>query len=307
METIYNSCENTFDKSKDSEKIPKTIEELKEWYEKNNLPDEKITRFFIGKNLNEKKVFGIYKSNNGNFIVYKNKNDGSRVIRYEGLSEEKAVKEFYLRLKAEIANQKEQSKNKIINNRDNTNRTNKDDFNSYEIPINYSSNPFRISANSLLNSFLLILFIPFFFWFFSEVAGPFKDLYNEVENSIVVEEAGIVPDGFYSYNGNDYFLFNNNWYIHDLNTDNWLSDYYIKDTINSSNFNEFTTPYSVYSVFNMDKFYNDYYGTSGDFIFYKDTTNNDYNYYMNNTYSDTTNYIDSGSWDSNLTDFESNW
>lgn len=30
-------------------KEPKTIEELKIWYKEHNLPDEKITRFFIGK------------------------------------------------------------------------------------------------------------------------------------------------------------------------------------------------------------------------------------------------------------------
>lgn len=40
---------------------PKTIEELKQWYVDHKLPDENITRFFIGKNYTEKRAFGIYK------------------------------------------------------------------------------------------------------------------------------------------------------------------------------------------------------------------------------------------------------
>ena len=84
---------------------PRTIEELKDWYKARNLPPEEVTRFFIGKNITEPKAFGIYEEN-GSFIVYKNKADGSRAIRYEGTDEAYAVNELYLRLKEEILNQK---------------------------------------------------------------------------------------------------------------------------------------------------------------------------------------------------------
>lgn len=85
----------------------KTIEELKQWYIDAHLPPENITRFFIGKNCKEKKAFGIYKdTNTGHFVVYKNKANGVRAIRYEGFDEAFAVNELYLRLKQEIANQK---------------------------------------------------------------------------------------------------------------------------------------------------------------------------------------------------------
>ena len=55
---------------------PKTIEELKKWYTDHNLPPEETTRFFIGKDIKEPKAFGIYKDQNGDFVVYKNKSDG---------------------------------------------------------------------------------------------------------------------------------------------------------------------------------------------------------------------------------------
>ena len=87
--------------------IPKTIVELQQWYRDRNLPDENVTRFFIGKNYTNPKAFGIYKNEeNGNFIVYKNKSNGERAIHYEGPDEEYAVNELYLKLKEEIANQK---------------------------------------------------------------------------------------------------------------------------------------------------------------------------------------------------------
>ena len=85
---------------------PKTIEELKAWYTAHNLPPEEITRFFIGKNITEPKAFGIYKTETGDCVVYKNKSTGERVIRYQGADEAYAVNELYQRLKAEIADQK---------------------------------------------------------------------------------------------------------------------------------------------------------------------------------------------------------
>ena len=94
--------------------VPKTIEELKAWYQAMNLPPEGITRFFIGKDVGEMRAFGIYKDEtSGNFVVYKNKDDGVRAIRYEGKDEAYAVNEIYLKLKAEILHQKE------LNNRAN--------------------------------------------------------------------------------------------------------------------------------------------------------------------------------------------
>ena len=84
---------------------PQNIEELKKWYEDRNLPPYETTRFFIGIDYKKPKAFGIYEEN-GEFIVYKNKADGSRAVRYRGSDEAYAVNEIYLKLKSEILNQK---------------------------------------------------------------------------------------------------------------------------------------------------------------------------------------------------------
>ncbi len=84
---------------------PKTIDELKVWYEARNLPPYETTRFFIGIDYKEPKAFGIYQDGS-EFVVYKNKGDGSRAVRYRGTDEAYAVNEIYLKLKSEILNQK---------------------------------------------------------------------------------------------------------------------------------------------------------------------------------------------------------
>ena len=89
------------------ESSPKTIEELKEYCESNGFTSEK-TRFFVGENYKEPRAFGIYKDEaSGEFIVYKNKDDGNRAIRDRGADEAYAVGELYDRLQKEIINQKQ--------------------------------------------------------------------------------------------------------------------------------------------------------------------------------------------------------
>ena len=92
-------------------KTPKTISDLHEWYHAHNLPPYETTRFFIGVDYKKPKAYGIYQDGE-NFIVYKNKTDGQRAVRYEGPDEAYAVNELYLKLKAEILNQKENNLNR---------------------------------------------------------------------------------------------------------------------------------------------------------------------------------------------------
>ena len=84
---------------------PQTIEELKAWCEARNLTPER-TRFFVGENYKKPKAFGIYQDSKGDFIVYKNKANGQRAVRYSGPDEAFAVSELYARLLEEIDNQR---------------------------------------------------------------------------------------------------------------------------------------------------------------------------------------------------------
>ena len=81
--------------------VPKTIEELKEWVEKNNVPLDKVP-VYIGVNGAHPKCIGIYRDG-GEVIVYKNKAAGTRAIRYQGSDEAYAVNEVYLKIKELMA------------------------------------------------------------------------------------------------------------------------------------------------------------------------------------------------------------
>lgn len=82
--------------------VPATIEELRAWCQAHNLPLQDM-RVFIGEDYRGAKAFGIYQDKaTGNFVVYKNKADGTRAIRYEGNDEAYAVNELYVKIKERV-------------------------------------------------------------------------------------------------------------------------------------------------------------------------------------------------------------
>ena len=97
------SPNNKIDRTSNAQ--PKTISELQEWFRANGY-DYYKTRFFIGIDYKDPKAFGIYKDDAGDFVVYKNKANGERAIRYHGSDEEYAVNEIWQRFQQEIINQK---------------------------------------------------------------------------------------------------------------------------------------------------------------------------------------------------------
>ena len=86
--------------------VPATIEELRAYCSHHNLPLSDM-RVFIGEDYRGAKAFGIYRDERtGHFIVYKNKADGTRAVRYEGDDEAYAVNELYLKIKERVDEQK---------------------------------------------------------------------------------------------------------------------------------------------------------------------------------------------------------
>lgn len=74
-----------------------TIQELKKYCSLRRIPLMKL-RFFIGKDVPDKKAFGIYKEDDGTCVVYKNMSDGERAVRYQGPDEAFAVNQIYMKL-----------------------------------------------------------------------------------------------------------------------------------------------------------------------------------------------------------------
>ncbi len=81
---------------------PQTIEELQEYCAERGMPLLRM-RFFIGQDCREPKAFGVYRDGT-EYVVYKNKADGSRSVRYRGPDEAYAVGQIYDKLIEECHN-----------------------------------------------------------------------------------------------------------------------------------------------------------------------------------------------------------
>ena len=75
---------------------PATIDQLQAYCQYHGMPLEKM-RFFVGEDYRQPRAFGIYREGD-RFVVYKNKSDGSRAVRYNGPDEAHAVGELYAKL-----------------------------------------------------------------------------------------------------------------------------------------------------------------------------------------------------------------
>ena len=75
---------------------PVTIGQLASFCAYHGMPLEKM-RFFVGQDYKQPRAFGIYQDGD-QFIVYKNKDNGSRAVRYQGPDEAHAVNELYAKL-----------------------------------------------------------------------------------------------------------------------------------------------------------------------------------------------------------------
>lgn len=257
-----------------NDKSPQTIEELVEWYEANELPPSSVTRFFIGINYKNPKAFGIYKDpSTNNFIVYKNKADGTRAVRYEGQDEAYAVNEIYQRIKEEIFNQK--------------NNGNMQDEVFYE-------DKKRLHINLKQIVFGAIIFIGIILVFFS--TGIIKSK---------------VPNGYYLYGGEYFYHQGYTWYRYSSYS-GWKESQNTPKEL-KKNYNSYYTSSnydSGYKItdFKESGFYNyggrhrgRYYDDDDDYYY-----DDDYDSWWDSSSSSS---WDSGSssWDSSSTDWDSNW
>lgn len=256
---------------------PKTIEELKQWYIDHKLPPEQITRFFIGKDIKEPKAFGIYKSSTGDFVVYKNKSNGERVIRYQGTDEGYAVNELYQRLRSEIADQKANGRGGSNNNK------NKDNG--------------KKEGTTIGDIISMIILLPF-------VCPAFATVYIAIAIFIISLFDHSPAKGYYNYNGKDYYYQGSSWYSYDPVLDDWSyasNKDELNEIINSDTDNDYRTDYNEGKRFEDTNWYDS--GTSDD----DSDWDSDSSWWdSDSSWGDST--WDSGSsWDSGGSDWDSDW
>ena len=259
--------------SKQSSKQPLTIEELRQWYIDRHLPPEDVTRFFIGKNIHEPKAFGIYKDENGDFIVYKNKANGDRAVRYQGRDEVFAVSELLSRLKEEI--QLRKGKNPTASSPIGSGANSGLSYKRRKYNGNTQQPAQKLSINSQ-----------------GKRKGCFiATIVGAILTFFVSLFASGTPNGYYHYNDNYYYHLGTAWYIYDALTSQWAPTTSLDEWITEDNADQYTTSSFNGKPFEETGWYEDYYSsdTSSD-------SDSDYDW-----------DDDDDSWDSDDTDWDDDW
>lgn len=170
--------------------VPQTIEELRDFCALHHLPLEQM-RFFIGQDYREPRAFGVYQDERGDFVVYKNKSDGSRAVRYQGPNEAHAVRELYEKMKAEIQNQRARNTQRVSNGE--------------SARSSGRSRP-RFRMNSTIAYILVFL----------AVVG-FRSVANSVKRHQTVRD-----NGYYVYQDDTYYRQGNDLYLYDDDLLYWV-------------------------------------------------------------------------------------
>ena len=169
---------------------PKTIEELKEYCAERGMPLLRM-RFFIGEDFKEPRAFGIYQDGD-RYIVYKNKDNGTRAIRYQGPDEAYAVNELFQKLLSECHNRGIYPDGKPA---ENTTRS------SYTAPKKSSASGILKYAVFVIIGIMVFVMI-------------FKNCSNHKN------------DGYYRFSSDPsvtWYHYGDSWYYSDIGTSNWYS------------------------------------------------------------------------------------
>lgn len=268
---------------------PSTIDELRRWYSNRHLPPYEITRFFIGEDVREPRAFGIYRQGD-KVIVYKNKDNGQRAVRYQGSDEGYAVTEFLNKLKDEILKQQSLS---FDSGSSPLQDVQPESFDQSQQSVQSPVRPQRTQPSllkKLLLFFALLLLV-----------------------SMLMRSCGSTPTadlspGYYNYDGGTYYHSqqNNGWYSY--NNGGWSPIQSVPgvffddadDYFSGSGYN-YNSSYGVpyYSDFTESDYYNDY-----DSSWEPSSSSSSWD---SSDDDDDWDWNSSDSWDSSYSDWDSDW
>ena len=230
---------------------PQTIEELLAFCQRHELPLSKM-RFFIGLDYPGAKAYGIFKDKNGDFVVYKNKADGSRAVRYRGPDEAYAVNELFQKLKDEATGQRARVASARTPGYPASSAHRNNPYN-YPGETRASRRPRKRKTNALLIGIIA-----------AAAAITIGRTAAAIHNN--TQQVPHFSQGYYQYNDNYYYNYNDDWYLYNNDIGTWYPIYTVDDEL-TDNYYDYYTSYSYdddYGVqsFSDSSYYDDYSGSS---------------------------------------------
>ncbi|HCK89216.1 MAG TPA: hypothetical protein DHW39_10530 [Erysipelotrichaceae bacterium] len=271
-----------------------TIDEIKNQAHRLGMPLDKM-RFFPGEDRHDAKCFGIYQDDSGDFIVYKNKADGSRAVRYRGKDEAKACQIFWDKLEDEIRiRQKERDwwKHQQAMASDQeyakefqeeiTRRKKQKRKTALKRNLSSIAKPVAIAAGIGLASVLAFSYI--------RQHIPHNGYYTAPTQEV-----------YYHQNGSWYLWNNNNWNLYDYDTD--------YDTWSTWDYSGYTAPEESTDAYFYDFSDSEYYKEpSSHSSDYDSDYDSDWSDDWDDSWDSSDDYdYDWDDWDSSDTDWDSDW
>ena len=286
----------------------RTIEDLLNAADKYQMPLEKM-RFFINQDCKEPSCFGLYQAEDGDFVVYKNKSNGQRAVRYKGPNEKKAVNEIWDKITEEVKlRQKRDDWMEHVQNMNN------DEVYREEYLDKVNKKQRRRRASSTIgNIFTKMVKYGLVLYYLFIIAALVFSIFRFARSSYLKHSSRPSEGyGYYTYDDDLYYYHYPYWYTYD--NDSWtyydytpgmdLDDFIYQGTEYNSSFDQYGSG---------DEFvtFDDYYETIS-----QDSDNDgSYDYWSNdddwsNDWDDSWDYdydYDYDSWDSYDTDWDSDW
>lgn len=265
---------------------PRTVDELLAFCERHQLPLAKM-RFFIGLDYPGARAYGIFQDKNGDFVVYKNKADGSRAVRYRGPDEAYAVKELFDKLKEEASQQRA----RVAAARSGTGGT--------TVPPQKSapggSSAGSVRAGGRKSNKLLIALL---------VAAAVITIGRAAAHS---RPQHITP-GYYQYNGNTYYSSNDDWYYYDTFNGDWFPIYDLDDDF-ANHYSDYYSSYSYDSDYGVSDFSDSqYYSYDADSSDYSDSSGSwSWDWDDDDSWDSSDDWDWDSDWDSDWSDWDSDW
>ncbi len=266
---------------------PQTIEELLAFCQRHELPLAKM-RFFIGLDYPGAKAYGIYRDNNGDFVVYKNKADGSRAVRYRGPDEARAVGEIFQKLKDEASSQRARV---AAARTPGYTPSSAHDNNPYNYPNGAkSSRPAKRKSNKLLICILAAAAA-------ITIGRTAAALSHQTPHP---------STGYYHYNNHYYYNQHDNWYYYNDDIGTWYPIYTLDDEL-TENYGDYYTSYSYDDGYGVESFSDTgYYDSDYDSSDYSSDWDSDSGSSWSWDWDDDDDWDSSDDWDWD-SDWDSDW
>ncbi len=277
-----------------------SINDILELASRYGMPLEQM-RFFVGVNNTEPKCFGIYQDDGGYWIVYKNKANGERAVRYRGRSEAEASQIIWDKIEEEIKKRKKekdwwQHQNDLANDPEYADEYEKE-LEQRVLRPNYGTRKPQAKNNALKITLIL--------------AGVIALISGGITATVRNYRKNHPSSGYYTHDSELYYYQYPSWYIWDSYTDSW--DTYDYDAYFENDWHDWNYD-GRYYVYNGDddNYYSfqdsDYYDSYSSSSSYSSDYDDDWSSDWDDSWDSSDDYdYDFSDWDSGDTDWDSDW